>query len=75
MILSVSLPALLELPALVRKLFTNIVQNRPLLEGIVAIAQDGYNRFQINSTPSFVINEDQVLRGGGDYDRFLSVLQ
>jgi len=54
--------------------FTNIVQNRPLLEGIVAIAQDGYNRFQINSTPSFVINEDQVLRGGGDYDRFLSVL-
>lgn len=54
--------------------FTNIIQNRPLLEGIVAIAQDGYNRFQINSTPSFVINEDQVLRGGGDYDRFLSVL-
>ena len=54
--------------------FTEIVQNRPLLEGIVAIAQEGYNKFQINSTPSFVINEDKVLRGGGDYDRFLSVL-
>jgi len=54
--------------------FTEIVQNRPLLEGIVAIAQNGYNKFNINSTPSFVINEDRVLRGGGDYDRFLSVL-
>ena len=54
--------------------FAEIIQNRPLLEGIVEIAQDGYNRFQINSTPSFVINEGQVLRGGGDYDRFLSVL-
>ena len=43
--------------------FTEIVQNRPLLEGIVAIAQEGYNKFQINSTPSFVINEDKVLRG------------
>ena len=54
--------------------FAEIVQNRPLLEGIVAIAQNGYNKFNINSTPSFVINEDRVLRGGGDYDRFLSVL-
>ena len=54
--------------------FTEIVQNRPLLEGIVAIAQNGYNKFNINSTPSFVINEDRVLRGSGDYDRFLSVL-
>lgn len=54
--------------------FAEIIQNRALLEGIVAIAQDGYNRFEINSTPSFVINEDQVLRGGGDYDRFLNAL-
>ena len=54
--------------------FTEIVQNRPLLEGIVAIAQNGYNKFNINSTPSFVINEDRVLRGSGDYNRFLSVL-
>lgn len=54
--------------------FTEIVQNRPLLEGIVAIAQNGYNKFNINSTPTFVINEDRVLRGSGDYDRFLSVL-
>ena len=54
--------------------FAKIIQNRPLLEGIVEIAQDGYNRFQINSTPSFVINEGQVLRGGGDYDRFLKAL-
>ncbi len=54
--------------------FTEIIQNRPLLEGIVAIAQNGYEKFEINSTPSFVINEDNVLRGGGDYDRFLKAL-
>ena len=57
-----------------REAFTDIIQNRPLLEGIVAIAQQGHDTYQINSTPSFVINEDRVLRGSGDYDRFLSVL-
>jgi len=54
--------------------FTDIIQNRALLEGIVSIAQDGYDRFEINSTPSFVINDDKVLRGSGDYDRFLKAL-
>lgn len=54
--------------------FIEIIQDRPLLEGIVAIAQDGYSRFNINSTPSFVINEKDVIRGDVGYDEFLSVL-
>jgi protein-disulfide isomerase len=54
--------------------FGEIIQNRPLLEGIVAIAQDGYSRFNINSTPSFTINDDRVIRGDAGYDEFLSIL-
>ena len=51
-----------------------VVQNRPLLEGIVKIAQEGYEEWQINSTPSFVINETEVVRGNMNYDSFLEVL-
>ena len=54
--------------------FLEIVQNRPLLEGIVQIAQHGYSRYEINSTPSFVINDDNVIRGDAGYDDFLSAL-
>jgi protein-disulfide isomerase len=54
--------------------FAEILENRPLLEGIVAILQKGHDTYQISATPSFVINEERVLRGGGNYDRFLSVL-
>jgi protein-disulfide isomerase len=54
--------------------FNGIIRNRPLLEGIAAIAKDGHDTYEINSTPSFVINEDQILQGDGDYDRFLAVL-
>ncbi|MCE2516301.1 MAG: thioredoxin domain-containing protein [Alphaproteobacteria bacterium] len=54
--------------------FVGIIEDRPLLEGIIAIAQDGYSRWDINSTPSFVVNEDQVIRGNKGYDEFLSVL-
>ena len=51
-----------------------VVQNRPLLEGIVKIAQEGYEQWQINSTPSFVINETEVVRGNMSYESFLEVL-
>ena len=54
--------------------FVAIIQNRPLLEGIVAIAQDGYSTYEINSTPSFVINKKTVIRGDRGYDSFLAEL-
>ncbi len=55
--------------------FIEITRDRPLLEAIVAVAQDGYSRFEINSTPSFVINDRDVLAGNIAYaelDTFLS---
>lgn len=54
--------------------FVEILQDKPLLEGIVAIAQDGHSRWGINSTPSFVINDEHVIRGDAGYDEFLSIL-
>jgi protein-disulfide isomerase len=54
--------------------FTEIIQNRPLLEGIVAIAQNGYDTWEIQSTPSFVINDKDVVRGDVGYEKFLSAL-
>jgi len=55
--------------------FVEIIQNRPFLEGIVAIAQKGYETWEINSTPSFVINDQEVIRGDKGYDDFVSVLR
>lgn len=57
-----------------RDRFIEIIQNRPLLEGIVAIAQDGYNTWDIQSTPSFVVNDKDVVRGDVGYEKFLSAL-
>ena len=54
--------------------FAKIIQDRPFLEGIIAIAQDGNERWAVNSTPSFVINNDTVIRGDKGYDEFLSAL-
>lgn len=54
--------------------FVEIIQNRPFLEGIVSIAKEGYETWEINSTPSFVINDKDVLRGDQGYDAFISAL-
>ncbi len=48
--------------------FIEITRDIPFLEAIVAIAQDGYSRFEINSTPSFVIDDRDVLAGNIPYD-------
>ena len=57
-----------------RDAFSELIGNRPFLEGIVAIAQQGYDTWGINSTPSFVINDKEVIRGDVGYDEFLDVL-
>lgn len=70
--------AVAELAALARQVgigndaFLAIIQNRPLLEGIAAIAQQGYEKYDIDSTPSFVINDKTVIRGDSDYDSFVT---
>jgi protein-disulfide isomerase len=46
------------------------MRNRELLEAIVALRQEGTDDWQIASTPSFVINDDEVLSGNMTYEDF-----
>ena len=50
--------------------FNGIMQNRPLLEGIVNQRQKGIDQWRISSTPSFVVNDDSVLAGNMSYEEF-----
>ena len=50
--------------------FNAIMRNRDLLEAIVALRQKGVNDWQIASTPSFVVNNDEVLSGNMSYEDF-----
>ena len=50
--------------------FNVIMRNRELLEAIVALRQEGTDDWQISSTPSFVINDDEVLSGNVTYEDF-----
>ena len=54
--------------------FRQIIDNRELQTGIVELAQQGLRRFNIRSTPSFVINNRQVLEGNQSYDELASHL-
>ena len=50
--------------------FNNIMRNRELLEGIVDQRQRGVDKWNISSTPSFVVNDDEVLAGNMSYEDF-----
>ena len=50
--------------------FNAIMRNRKLLEAIVALRQEGVDDWQIASTPSFVVNNDEVLSGNMSYENF-----
>jgi len=54
--------------------FNTIMRDRPLLEAIVAVRQDGIDKWNINSTPSFVVNDDEVLSGNMSYEDFAAKL-
>ena len=54
--------------------FNSIMQNRPLLEGIVNQRQKGIDQWRISSTPSFVVNNDSVLAGNMNYEEFAEAL-
>jgi len=51
-----------------------IMSNRPYLEAIVEIRQDALRRFNIQSTPSFVINDEKTFSGALSYDDFVAEL-
>ena len=50
--------------------FNGLMQNRPLLEKIVEMRQKSSVSWQINSTPSFVVNDKKVISGNLIFDEF-----
>ena len=52
--------------------FDAAINNRPLLEAIVAMRQDANRTWQIEATPSFVVNDKTVLSGDLSYEEFAS---
>ena len=50
--------------------FDATMRNRELLEAIVALKQEGIDDWQIASTPSFVVNNKEVLSGNMSYEDF-----
>ncbi len=54
--------------------FNNLMQNRPLLEKIVEMRQKSSVAWQIDATPSFVINDEKVISGNKSFEEFKSEL-
>ena len=54
--------------------FDEIMQDRTYLEAIVQLRQDAVNRYEISSTPSFVVNNDKTFSGAISFDEFLAEL-
>jgi len=54
--------------------FNAIMQNRALLEGLVNQRQQGIDKWRVNSTPSFVVNNDSTLAGNMSYEEFAEAL-
>ena len=54
--------------------FDKIMQDRSYLEAIVQLRQDAVNRYEISSTPSFVVNKDKIFSGALSFDEFLAEL-
>jgi len=52
--------------------FDAAMSNRPLLEAIVSMRQDANRTWQIEATPSFVVNDKTVLSGDLSYEEFAS---
>ena len=50
------------------------MRDRSYLEAIVQLRQDAVSRYEISSTPSFVVNEDKIFSGALSFDEFLSEL-
>ena len=51
--------------------FHAITRNRALLERVVDLREAAIDRWKVNSTPSFVIDNKKFISGGMDYDEFV----
>ena len=54
--------------------FNAIMRNRPLLEGIVDIRQQGMEQWKISATPSFIVNDELTISGNRTYEDFAEQL-
>ncbi|MBT5799832.1 MAG: thioredoxin domain-containing protein [Alphaproteobacteria bacterium] len=54
--------------------FNGLMQNRSLLEKIVEMRELGSTKWQINATPSFVVNNKKVISGNKTFDEFSAEL-
>ena len=52
--------------------FDAAMNNRPLLEAIVAMRQDANRTWRIEATPSFVVNDKTILTGDLSYEEIAS---
>jgi len=52
--------------------FDAVMNNRPLLEAIVEMRQDANRTWQIEKTPSFVVDDKTILSGDLSYEEFAS---
>jgi len=50
--------------------FDATMRNKPLLESIVQMRQDGVQDFDVKATPSFVINNDTTISGSLSFEEF-----
>ena len=50
--------------------FDAVMGNRPLLEAIVEMRQKAYKSWEIQSTPSFVVNDKTIISGDLSYEDF-----
>ena len=58
-----------------RESFIEMLTDRNYLEEIVYIRQAGIDGWNIESTPSFVVNDKDVIVGNVDYGKFLAVFE
>ena len=54
--------------------FDEIMKNRAYLETIVELRQDAVSKYELSSTPSFVVNDDKTFGGALSFDEFLAEL-
>lgn len=50
--------------------FDAVMRNRPLLESIVEMRQEALRQWEVQATPSFVINNKTVISGSLSFDEF-----
>ncbi|MDV7340013.1 DsbA family protein [Terasakiella sp. A23] len=65
---------LAKLAGLSQEKVDSCLENTKLLDKIISVRKEAMDNYKIQSTPSFVIN-DEVVVGGGDYEKFKNIIE